>query len=295
MKNYRFLLLMILISSFFSAQRTLLAKVDSIAGKDATIAVSVKGMDFPFEFNNENSERHLPMQSVFKFHIACTVLNFVDRGKLSLNQKIFVSKKDFLPDTWSPIREKYPQGNVRLKLSEILYYTVAMSDNNGCDILLRLIGGTDTVQKFMDTKGIHHFQIRYNEEQMHSGWDFQFENYTTSDSLAEVLDQFYQGKLLLAASTKWLMNILLKTTTGTNKLKAGLPANTPIAHKTGASGRKDGIAAAENDMGIITLPDGRHYAIAVLVSNSPMPDDANCAVIEKISRAVWNFLNKQYL
>ena len=293
--KYRFLFLLVLLSGIVSAQQILQTKIDSIAGKEATVAVSVRGIDFPFEFRNKNSDRHLPMQSVFKFHIACAVLNLVDQGKLTLDQKVFVSKKDFLPDTWSPIREKYPQGNIRLKLSEILYYTVAMSDNNGCDILLRLIGGTKTVQKFMDAKGIWNFQIRYNEEQMHKGWEYQFENYTTSTSLTDVLDKFYHGKLLSATSTKWLMDTMLKTTTGTNKLKAGLPENTPLAHKTGSSGRKDSITAAENDMGIVTLPDGRHYAIAVLVSNSPKTETENCAIIENISRTVWDFMNKQYL
>lgn len=283
---------LVFLSTFFSAQNRLSEKIDSIAGKNATVAVSVKGIDFPFEFNNAHAELHLPMQSVFKFHIALTVLQFADEGKLRLNQNVFVSKKDFLPDTWSPIREKYPKGNVWLPLSEILYYTVAMSDNNGCDILLRLIGGPRTVQKFMNAKGVHDFQIKYNEEQMHNSWEFQFENYTTSASLTDILDKFYHRKILSASSTKWLMKTMLNTTTGTNKLKAGLPENTPIAHKTGSSGKnKNGITAAENDMGIITLPNGKHYAIAVLVSNTSQSETENCRTTENISQAVWDFLN----
>ena len=39
-------------------------------GKKATVAVSVLGIDFPFEFNNENANKKLPMLSIFKFHIA---------------------------------------------------------------------------------------------------------------------------------------------------------------------------------------------------------------------------------
>ncbi len=84
----------------------------------------------------------MPMLSVFKFHIALAVLNQVDKGNLTLDQKILIKKSDLLENTWSPLREKYPDGNVELPLSEIITYTVAQSDNNGCDILLRLIGGT---------------------------------------------------------------------------------------------------------------------------------------------------------
>ncbi len=46
------------------------------------------------------------MQSVFKFHIALAVLDLVDQGKLSLDQKVFIKKSELLPNTWSPIRKK---------------------------------------------------------------------------------------------------------------------------------------------------------------------------------------------
>jgi beta-lactamase class A len=37
-----------------------------------------------------------------------------------------------------------------MPISELIEYTVAMSDNVGCDVLLRLIGGPKVVQNFMD-------------------------------------------------------------------------------------------------------------------------------------------------
>jgi hypothetical protein len=38
------------------------------------------------------------------------VLSKVDSGQLNLNQEIYVKKTDLLPNTWSPLREKYPNG-----------------------------------------------------------------------------------------------------------------------------------------------------------------------------------------
>ena len=90
--------------------------------KNAVVGVSVCGIE-----NNDtlsiNGDDHFPMQSVFKFHIALAILHEVDKGKFSLDQKIFIKKSDLLPDTWSPIRGKYPNGNVALSLSELLQYT----------------------------------------------------------------------------------------------------------------------------------------------------------------------------
>ncbi|MDQ1804045.1 CGA/CIA family class A beta-lactamase [Chryseobacterium sp. CKR4-1] len=292
MKKAGFLFL--LISTFTFAQHTALEqKINSIINdKKATVGVSVLEMENQSLYS-KSGDKKLPMQSVFKFHIAATVLNFVDKGKLLLNQKILVKKSDFLEDTWSPLREKYPNGNIELPLSEIIDFTVAQSDNNGCDILLRLIGGTDTVQKFMDTKGIKNFQIRFNEDEMHKDWNAQYQNYSSTNSIVQVLKKFYKGQLLSRKSTDYLMKVMLGTKTGTNKLIEQLPKNTPVAHKTGSSGKnKDGLTGAENDMGIVTLPNGKHYAIAVFVSNSMETEAANCKIISDISKAVWDDFSK---
>jgi beta-lactamase class A len=233
------------------------------------------------------------MQSVFKFHIAAAILNFVDQGKLSLNQKVLLDSSNLLEDTWSPLRDKYPNGNIEVPLSEILELTVARSDNNGCDIMLKLLGGPQTVQKFMDSKGIKGFQIKYNEAEMHQNWNVQYENYSTPNSAVDVLKKFYDGKLLSKKSTDYLMKVMLSTSTGLNKMVEQLPKNTPVARKTGASGKnKDGLTGAENEIGIITLPNGKHYAIAVFVSNSMETDAVNCKMISDISKEVWDYFNK---
>ncbi|GAB0156525.1 class A beta-lactamase, subclass A2 [Chryseobacterium sp. Alg-005] len=287
-------LLFLLISTFTWAQKSALEpKINTILkDKKATVGISVLGIENGFTYH-KNGEKKLPMQSVFKFHIACAVLDFVDKGKLSLDQKILLKKSDLLENTWSPMRDKYPDGNVEITLNEIIDYTVAMSDNNGCDILLRLIGGTKTVQKFMDSKGVTDFQIRFNEEEMHQDWNVQYENYSTTHSIVQVLKKFYDGKLLSKKSTEYLMNIMLGTKTGTNKMVEQLPKNTPVAHKTGASGKnKDGLTGAENDMGIVTLPNGKHFAIAVFVSNSSETDAVNCKIVSDVTKVVWDYFNK---
>lgn len=290
MKKIKFLLL--LISTVIFAQQSVLdQKINTIIkGKKATVGVSVLGFEDHFRYN-KNANKKLPMLSVFKFHIAAAVLDWVDQGKLSLDQKIFITKKDLPEGTWSPIREKFPNGNIEMSLNEMIYYTVAWSDNNGCDILLRLIGGTETVQKFMDSKGVKNFQIKNNEEQMHKGIQYLYENYTTPHSLAQLYKDFYQGKILSEKSTEYLYNIMLNTETGTNKLKEQLPKKV-IAHKTGSSGKIGNLTVAENDSGIVTLPNGNHYSIVVFISDSTESEVVNCKMVSDISKTVWDYFNK---
>lgn len=292
MKKITLLILFLSFTSvFFGQTKTLKNAVAEITqNKKATVAVSVTGIDFPFQFNNENADKKLPMLSVYKFHIAAAVLELVDRGKLSLDQKIFIKKEELLENTWSPIREKYPQGNVAVPLSELIQFTVAQSDNNGCDILLRLIGGESSVQKFMDLKKVKNFQIKYNEEMMHKGAQYVYPNFITTKSMSHLLKDFYKGKILSEKSTRFLYRTMLETSTGTNKLKEQLPAGS-VAHKTGSSGADErGFTIAENDAGIVTLPGGKHYAITVFVNDSTEKAETNTKIISEISKAVWDLL-----
>ncbi len=287
-------LLFLLFSAFAFAQQSALEnKIDLITkDKKATVGISVLGIESGFKYN-KNSDKKLPMQSVFKFHIAAAVLDFVEKGKLSLDQKIVLNNLNLHKNTWSPLRDKYPNGNAGVPLSEILEFTVAKSDNNGCDIMLKLLGGTKTVQKFMDSKGIKDFQIKYNEAEMHKNWNVQYENYSTTKSAVDVLKKFYDGKLLSKKSTDYLMKVMLSTSTGLNKLVEQLPKNTPVARKTGSSGKNDaGLTGAENEIAIVTLPNGKHYAIAVFVSNSTESDVINCKMVSDISKSVWDHFNK---
>lgn len=287
-------LLFLFISTFIFGQQSVLdQKINSIIkDKKATVGISVLGFEDGFTYN-KNADKKLPMQSVFKFHIAAAVLDYVDKGKLSLDQKIHLDKSNLLENTWSPLRDKYPNGNIDVTLSEILELTVARSDNNGCDIMLSLLGGTQTVQKFIDTKGVKGFQIKYNEAEMHKDWNVQYENYSTTRSAVDALKKFYKGKLLSKKSTDYLMKVMLSTSTGLNKLVEQLPKNTPVARKTGASGKNAaGLTGAENEIGIVTLPNGKHYAIAVFVSNSTETDAVNCKIVSDLSKTVWDYFNK---
>lgn len=279
----------------FAQKQDLKKQINAITNdKNATVAVSVTGIDFPLHFENKNGEKKLPMLSVFKFHIALAVLNKVDQGKLKLDQPIFIKKADLLENTWSPIREKYPDGNIEMPLSELIKYTVAKSDNNGCDLLLRLIGGTETVQKFINNKGIKNFTIKADEAQMHKGYEFMYWNTTSTNDSNLLLMNFFDGKVLSKNSTSFLMKTMIETTTGTTKIVAQLPKGTPVAHKTGSSGKDEkGLTIAENDIGIITLPNGKHYAISVFVSDSMETEETNTKMIADISKLVFDYFNRK--
>ena len=292
MRKY-LLLTIVLVSGFCFSQNLKKEILQITKGKNATVSVSV------LDFENNKSvhikgNKKLPMLSVFKFHIGLAVLNEVDQGKLNLDQKILIKKSDLLENTWSPIRERFPEGDIEMPLGLLIKYTVAESDNNGCDILLRLIGGTETVQKFINSKGIRNFTIKVNEEQMHQGFEFMYLNTTTANSANQLLKDFRNKKIVSKTSTDFLMTTMLETSTGKNKIVAQLPESVPVAHKTGSSGKNEkGLTIAENDIGIVTLPGGKSYALSIFVSDSMESAETNTKMIADISKIVFDYFSKK--
>lgn len=259
-----------------------------ISTKNATVGVSVKGIEDK-DTLSINGNRAMPMLSVFKFHIALTVLNHVDKGKLKLDQKFFIKKEELLPETWSPIREEFPNGNMYLTLDQLLRYTVSHSDNNGCDILLRVIGGAPVVQKFINQQGIKDFTIRLNEQQMNT-FESYFVNTSTPLATTDLLEKFYKGKVLKKETTKYLYQIMVETSRGLTWMKAGLPAGTELAHRTGISGRNEqNIRAAMNDVGIAKLPNGKHFILSVYLKNINEEMKDTEKIIADIGNAVWEY------
>jgi len=265
-----------------------------IKSKNANVGFAMLGIESNDSLSIKGND-HFPMQSVFKFHLALAVMDLVDQGKLKTDQEIFIKKSDLKLNTWSPIKDKYPNGNVNMKLGEILSYTVSRSDNNGCDILFGLIGGTKKANEFIHKKGITDISIVATESEMHKDWDIQFKNWTSPWATVQILKKFSQKTVVSESSTDYLMKLMVETSTGADRLKGMLPKGTEVAHKTGWSGRDDkGITAAFNDIGIVTLPNGNHYAIAVYITNSTESDESNTAIISGISKLVWDyFMNKK--
>jgi beta-lactamase class A len=111
--------------------------------------------------------------------------------------------------------------------------------------------------------------------------------------MVKTLKAFYKGMFLSKRSTIFLMDIMTKTNTGMAKLPGLLP-KVRMARKTGSSGKmKNGLTIAENDSGIVTLSNGKHYAIAVFVKDSMESEEVNCGMIAQISKIVWDTLNKK--
>lgn len=298
MKNKLLLFTLLLFLNFHHSKGQSIDKLRQkinrvIVDKDATVGIAIMGLN-PSDTLSVNGDRHLPMQSVYKYHLALAVLDQVDMEKFNLDEKITITKEDLNNNLWSPIRKKHPEG-VDLALSEIIRYTVAYSDNVGCDLLFKLVGGPKAVESYLHSIGITDVAIKYDEVTQQSVWEYQYENWTTAKATNKALKVFYENsrKQLSPESHNFLWQVMKGSKTGKNCIKGFLPENTYVAHKTGHSGKnKNGLTGAQNDIGIVFLPNGNYYYLSVLVCDSKEEAVVNKKIIADIAKLTWDYFEK---
>ena len=230
---------------------------------------------------------HYPMQSVYKLPIAMTVLKLMDEGRVRIDQEVNITPDDFVRvGFYSPIRSNNPNGVV-MPVGEILSRSISESDGTASDVLLDLAGGPPRVMNYLKSIGVVDLIVADSEKSISKDWVTQYRNWSMPIASITLLRKINERKAGLSEQTSvLLLNMMTEGKTGNQRLKAGLPEGASLAHKTGTGGTEGGITGATNDIGIVTLPDGRHILIAVYVSDSPANDGVRQKVIADAARVV---------
>ncbi|HEY8573846.1 class A beta-lactamase [Phenylobacterium sp.] len=246
-----------------------------------------------------------PQQSVSKLWVALATLESVDRGETTLDRVVSMTAEDrsvFYQPLGRRIRDTRP---VSVSIAELLRWAITESDNSANDKLMRELGGADAVTGLLSEKGLQNVRVGAYERDLQAqiagmswrpeygvDWNFQharerLPNQVRDDAMAayladpldgaspvgivQALAALHRGELLSPASTQVMIGLLNDCRTGSRRLKAGLPAGWRLGHKTGTGQDWRGYSVGINDVGLVTAPDGRVYAIAVMMRKTAKP------------------------
>jgi beta-lactamase class A len=170
----------------------------------------------------------------------------------------------------------------------LMRLAISESDGTASDVLMKLAGGPEAIQSYLAGLSISELIVANTEKEIGKDWETQYRNYATPDAAVALLGALHERRGLSESSQGLLLKFMIESTPGAERLKGLLPAGTVVAHKTGTSGTEKGITAATNDIGIITLPHGKHLAIAVFVSDSPTDEATREGVIAKVAKTVFD-------
>jgi beta-lactamase class A len=269
-----------------------------------------------------DGETFFPQQSVSKFWVALTALDKADRGELSLSRPVTLTKSD-ITLFHQPIAAQIGANGYTTTIESLMTRALQQSDNTCNDAVLWRAGGPEAVRAFLRNKGISGIRFGPGERLLQSqiagiewkqsyayGGGFYaardavpasarraaFERYikdpmdgATPMGIVDALARLKRGELLSPGSTQKLLSIMSNTKTGPQRLKGGLAPGWHLAHKTGTGQVLGGEQAGYNDIGVITGPDGRSYALAVMIRRTSAPLGERMAAMQNIVRAVISF------
>lgn len=232
-----------------------------------------------------NNRSLYPLMSVFKLHIAAAVIH---KG-LPLDSIVHVPAKQLRTGTYSPMRDSVQGRETDITIDRLMYFSVAKSDNNACDILIDLVGGIDSVNSYIQSLGTGNVQLSETEETMHADIMHSYNNSSSPQALCILMSRLYAGEILSPEGTNYLIRLLKASTTGRDKLAAGLPQGSFKGHKSGLSDRTAaGMLIASGDVAAFTTRSGKQAFVAVLIKDNCDPDSTINRIFADISRVVYN-------
>ncbi|MDQ2861578.1 MAG: class A beta-lactamase [Pseudomonadota bacterium] len=253
-----------------------------------------------------NPDKRMPMQSVFKAPLAAATLAEVDAGRLRLDERIPIGALDLSPPPGAIDRAwpSPPEGHtMNVPAIDLIALAVQQSDNTAADVIMKRIGGPGAVTAWLRAKGIADMSVNRYERELQQelagmesfrpAWKDEAawlaardavpaairegamnayladpRDTTTVPAALGFLYKLSQGDLISPASTRLLLRLMSATATGAGRLAAGLPPDESLAHKTGSARTDLGFTPATNDIGLVTLKDGRKFAIAAFLAGS---------------------------
>lgn len=265
-------------------EKELTAIADSAKG-DVGIALIYDG-----DTLTVNNDAIYPMMSVFKLHQAVALCRMFEENGTSLDSVMTLRRSELDPDTWSPMLKDHSGEEISLPMRRLLEYTLIESDNNASnEMFVRLMSpaACDSVIAGIIPRGS--FEIRFNEAEMQADHSRAYSNRTSPLGAAILIDRVFTDTLVGKSYQDFIKSALLRCQTGPDKISAALSETEgiTIGHKTGSGYRdENGRLAASNDVAFVTLPDGRHYSLAVFVKDFDGTDAEAAAIIARISAAV---------
>lgn len=289
----------------FPAPAALTTTIDALARDfGGMVGISVRSLEWGWQVD-ANGDRRMPQQSVSKLWVAMTVLDARDKGRLTLDDPVELTR-EHLTLFHQPIATLVVRDGVyRTTVRELLLRAMQQSDNTANDRLLNLVGGPQAVRAFIADRGLGEIRFGPGERLLQAGtaglrWDqrysmageFQraraalpptvrraaFDSYVADpvdgaapSAIALALARLKAGELLSASSTNFLTTVMSGTRTGKARLRAAVPVGWTLAHKTGTGQDLGGRTAGFNDIGILTAPDGKAYSVAVMIGDTPRP------------------------
>lgn len=205
-------------------------------------------------------DERFAMCSTFKWVLAAAVLARVDRGELSLDDRVSYRSTDLIEH--APVtREHVAEG--AMTVDALAQAAVTVSDNTAANLLLAKTDGPAGLTEFVRALGDTVTRLDRNEPTLNDNAPGDPRDTTSPRAMAALMHQLLCGDTLSVASRERLLRWLRACETGKDRLRAGLPEGWTVGDKTG-TGRRGSV----NDIAIAWPPGRPPILISAYLSDS---------------------------
>jgi len=218
------------------------------------------------------------MCSTFKFLLAACILKGADAGNEDLKRPIHYTEKDLLE--YAPVmREHVKQG--AMTVGDLCAAAITVSDNTAANLLLAQIGGPEGLTAFLRSLGNQVTRLDRKEPELNEAAPGDPRDTTSAAAMVDSMRKLLLGEVLSAPSRGRLASWLEQSSTGGNRLRAGMPPDWRAGDKTGT-----GDNGAIGDIGIFWPPNKPPILIAAYVMEGKAAREAREQVIAAVGRIV---------
>ncbi|APL93830.1 class A beta-lactamase SGM-3 [Sphingobium indicum] len=229
-----------------------------------------------------NRDERFAMCSTFKAPLAAAVLAGAEGGKFGLEGQISFAKADLL-DYAPVVRKNVKRG--RMSMEELAAAAVEVSDNSAANLLLPMVGGPEGLTRFIRAHDDMVTRLDRNEPSLNENAEGDERDTTSPAAMAGLMGRLIFRDLAPESAGK-LRGWLNASTTGANRIKAGLPKGWTSGSKTGSCG------TAYNDVALVKAPSGEEYILAIYLDRPTVDAKAAEAAIAETARAALDFVDK---
>jgi len=227
---------------------------------------------------HHRADERFPMCSTFKWVLAAAVLQRIERGALSFEQRIALGEPDLLE--YAPVTRKHLADGF-MTIEALAQAAVTVSDNTAANLLLPTVGGPAGLTQFMRGNGDSVSRLDRNEPLLNSNQPGDPRDTTSPRAMAQLMLRLLCGEGLSVPLRERLIGWMRACETGNKRLRAGFPSDWVVGDKTGS-----GAHNAVNDVAMATPPGRAPVLVAAYSSGSPSTMAELEAAHAKVARLV---------
>lgn len=224
-------------------------------------------------------DERFPMCSTAKVLACATLLARVDVGQDSLDRRVRYTSADLV--TYSPSTKDHV-GDDGMTLASLCEAALTLSDNTAMNLVVANVGGPAGVTRFVRSLGDPVTRLDRTETALNEALPGDPRDTTTPAAMVADLRKVALGPVLSSGSRDRLCAWMAANTTGTAKLRAGVPQTWRVGDKTGTGER-----GTSNDVAVMWPPNRAPIVAAVyLTGATSVSEEARAAASAAVGRVV---------